>query len=376
MKIFYIFTFNYSLQTWKDSGSLAREITFFNKLIKDFDCEITLLTYGDKNDFKYIKDLEKINVIPMFSNFRKPKSKLALILYSFIFPIYLIIKKEYSDFDIIKFNQLSGCWVGILLKIFTRKPLYIRTGYDTYLFSIKENKNLLKRYSFFLLTKLALIFSNLYSVSSLSDYKYLTQNNKYVKRKIVLRPNWVLYDNKFNEVIEKDSETIFSVGRLESQKNYIYLVDEFKNYKFKIRLIGSGSEKKLLTDKANSYNLDFQIIENMDFFQLQKFYKLYKFFILPSFFEGNPKVLLEAMANGCIVFASNIDNHREIIEHGINGFLFNLESNNLLNLFNSVSKNELLCNKVSSNAQNTIKNNYSLDKITNSYYEDFSKLTK
>ena len=34
MKILYIFTFDYSLKTWKNSGILDRELEYFNELKK------------------------------------------------------------------------------------------------------------------------------------------------------------------------------------------------------------------------------------------------------------------------------------------------------------------------------------------------------
>ena len=43
--------------------------------------------------------------------------------------------------------------------------------------------------------------------------------------------------------------------------------------------------------------------------------------------------MLEALSVGCIVFASNIKNHREIIQNGVNGFLFELDNNNLRKVF-------------------------------------------
>ncbi len=47
-----------------------------------------------------------------------------------------------------------------------------------------------------------------------------------------------------------------------------------------------------------------------------------KYFILPSKSEGMPQVLVEAMARGKIVIASDIPAHRDIIQNGKNGFLF------------------------------------------------------
>ena len=50
-------------------------------------------------------------------------------------------KKLKNNIDIIKVNQLTGAWVGIILSIILKKPLYIRTGYDVTQKLFKLNKN-------------------------------------------------------------------------------------------------------------------------------------------------------------------------------------------------------------------------------------------
>ena len=47
-----------------------------------------------------------------------------------------------------------------------------------------------------------------------------------------------------------------------------------------------------------------------------------RLFVLPSFHEGLPIALLEALSLGKPVVASDIEPHREILTHGVNGFLF------------------------------------------------------
>ncbi|WP_219834873.1 glycosyltransferase [Paenibacillus sp. R14(2021)] len=51
----------------------------------------------------------------------------------------------------------------------------------------------------------------------------------------------------------------------------------------------------------------------------------YDIFILPSRYEGLGLVVLEAMAAGLPVIAANIDGPAELIEHGVNGLLFQNE---------------------------------------------------
>ena len=91
------------------------------------------------------------------------------------------------------------------------------------------------------------------------------------------------------------------------------------------------------------------------------------YFILPSYFEGNPKALLEAMSAGCIVFASKISNHEEIIEDGVNGFLFDLENNNLKEKIKKIEINKL--DNISISAMKTINDTYSIQKIAAEEYQ-------
>ena len=93
----------------------------------------------------------------------------------------------------------------------------------------------------------------------------------------------------------------------------------------------------------------------------------YKYFILPSFFEGNPKVVLEAMAAGCIVLVSSIPNNTEIIKDRKNGYVFSiskiLERTNekeIVEILNTVSQSEL--EKVRQNSLNDIENKYLMQK--------------
>ena len=50
----------------------------------------------------------------------------------------------------------------------------------------------------------------------------------------------------------------------------------------------------------------------------------------PSIDEGMPNAVLEAMACGLPVIASNIGGNNELVIHGKNGYIFNLEDVNSL----------------------------------------------
>ena len=90
---------------------------------------------------------------------KKRNLKYIDILKSTYIP-FLIKFKIKLKFDLIKTNQLWGAWIAIALKLISFKPLFIRTGYDIYKFSVNERKPIYKRYFYYLLTQVGLIFCN------------------------------------------------------------------------------------------------------------------------------------------------------------------------------------------------------------------------
>ncbi len=91
-----------------------------------------------------------------------------------------------------------------------------------------------------------------------------------------------------------------------------------------LMIVGDGPTKQIALDMVEKLQLRkyVKFIANMEQTELKKYYLAGDLFILPSYSEGLPKVLLEAMACGIPVIASDIPAHRELIEHGVNGHMF------------------------------------------------------
>jgi glycosyltransferase involved in cell wall biosynthesis len=363
--IVYFFTYGYSLKSWHDSGILDREIRIFDNLIKKYNFKFTFVTYGDSSDHEY-KLNKNIKVLPIYTFINKSENNLLNIVKTF----YLSkkIKSETNNFDLIKQNQLLGSWVSIALKFSSNKPLYIRTGYDMFLFSIKDRKSPIKIISYYILTAIALMFSNIYSVSSESDRKFLNKWFIFNKNKIVKRSNWV-ENNKLKPFDERKSHRLLSVGRLEKQKNYKHLITSLKGTNLSLDIIGVGDEKTQLEELAVKLNVDVNFLGIVSNNDLLKLYSNYKYFVSSSLFEGNPKATLEAMSSGCIVVTRDIANNREIIDNFQNGILFDKSnyslSEALLNLEDTKNLNNISKNAITS----TLKFN-SLEKLTTEIAKD------
>jgi glycosyltransferase involved in cell wall biosynthesis len=239
-----------------------------------------------------------------------------------------------------------------------------------YLFSKNNKKSYLKQTMFYFLTQITLLFSDQYSVTSKSDLEFLNKNFLYTN-KILLRPNWVEVNLVKTE--SKENNKILAVGRLEEQKNFKELIKGVKNTDFVIDIYGEGTQKDELFKLASKLKVPLQIFDFVNNDDLLVIYQQYKYFVSTANFEGNSKVILEAMASGCVVIAKNIDNNRELIDDKKSGLLF---SENLNEILINCQKNEYEFEEIARNAKSKVMNNFTLTQISNSYAKDFNNLLK
>ncbi len=130
---------------------------------------------------------------------------------------------------------------------------------------------------------------------------------------------------KTNEAVDHpwfhsdEPPVILSVGRLHPQKDYPNLLQAFSlvriNVKARLVILGEGKERPRLVSLAKELNIAEDVdmpgfVENP-----YKYMALSKVFVLSSKFEGFGNVLLEAIACGCPVVATDCPSGpREILE--------------------------------------------------------------
>jgi glycosyltransferase involved in cell wall biosynthesis len=86
-------------------------------------------------------------------------------------------------------------------------------------------------------------------------------------------------------------------------------------------------------------------------------------FILPSFYEGCPKTLLEAMSCGLPCIGTNVEGIKEIVRHRENGYLCDTDSNSIREAIAEVLGDKQLQKKIGQNARQTILENFDFKKI-------------
>jgi len=111
---------------------------------------------------------------------------------------------------------------------------------------------------------------------------------------------------------------IVYAGKLSNAKGVPWLLRALQSIElpdWKLHLIGSGSgdEKELCLKLAKQLDDKVQIYGAIPQSSLAKIMRRSHIFVLPSFFEGLPLVVLEALASGCRVVATNLPGIEEMI---------------------------------------------------------------
>jgi glycosyltransferase involved in cell wall biosynthesis len=105
--------------------------------------------------------------------------------------------------------------------------------------------------------------------------------------------------------------------------------------------------------------------------ELNELYLNYRIFVLSSNFEGNPKVVLEAMSRGVLVIARRNKNIEEIIENNHDGIIFD-NSSEILSLVESFLDNKAEWERIVLNGYKKVKNNNLIDSIVRKEKEIYS----
>ena len=353
-KLALFFTKGISLEVWEKVGNLDREIKLYQKLASYFN-EIYFFTYGDKEESKYQKLFPEN--IKIFSK----KWNLSSSFYSLLLPLFY--KEKIKEVDILKTNQMPGSWSAVIAKWLYKKKLVVRCGYEWLSFLEKQRKSWWKRIAAKFIEKIAYKNADKIILTSEKDKKFVIEKFKIAPEKIEVIPNYIDTDLFKPLNFPKEKNRVISVGRLEEQKNLFNLIEAAGTLSVKLVIIGTGSLKEKLKNFAKERNAKVEFKENIPNEKLPEELNRSEIFILPSWYEGCPKALLEAMACGLPCIGTNVEGIRDIIKHRENGYLCKPDAESIKKAILEVLNDKNLQQKISHNARKTILEKFSLEKI-------------
>lgn len=127
------------------------------------------------------------------------------------------------------------------------------------------------------------------------------------------------YRFTFSERKQSDIFKVIFIGSLNQRKGITYLLDALAEMnKVELTIVTRGIYDESLIE---NYNFPIHIVKDVPHEKLQEELHKAHCFVLPSILEGFGQVILEAMATGIPVIATENTAANDVIENGIDGFV-------------------------------------------------------
>jgi glycosyltransferase involved in cell wall biosynthesis len=303
-----------------------------------FDLELVILSLKSSSQETLIEQVPKrVNIINLHTVIEhRIKSYVQIIL-----AIIKYLNQEKPDF--LLSNIPLANWLSLAAKKLTNYP--VKVFVVEHSFFLQDTLKIVKANNTKSKTNIELLISPLMrwlypqaqgiiAVSqSLAQYVETTLNLKTDSVKVIYNPvidAEMLLKSEYevdNDWINSQSEPVFlAVGRLSLQKDYETMLKAFAQYKLnnsgKLLILGEGELRTKLENLITTLKLDNEVrllgFTDNPYSYMSKVNCL----VLSSLWEGLPTVLIEAMACGCQVIATDCPyGSKEILAGGEYGFL-------------------------------------------------------
>lgn len=280
-------------------------------IIKSKGIEVYTLEF-QRDNFSLFNDLKTIFLIKKKINLETPD---LIFSYNIKPNLYSGLIKTFFYYDFKFIPMITGLGTGFHGKSISRKIITFFLKKFLYLSFIRANKIVLQNQD---------------------NANYLIKN-KIVKSKLIeIIPgsgvNSKLY--KYKKLNYIKPITFLMISRLVNEKGvkeYFFAAREMKKkFNKEVNFILAGSSEKSI-DKIsiNLYNQikndkDLKFIDTKNLLNLEEINKLIKschVYVLPSYHEGLPRSILEAMSIGRVIITTNAPGCKDTVVNGMNGYL-------------------------------------------------------
>lgn len=354
VRLVLFFTRGLSLRVWDEIGILDREAALYRRLASALR-RITLVTYGDRDQI-YESRLGGIRV-------QSNRWRMSARLYE----RYLTTTLPWSWWGpvVVKSNQMQGADAALAAARLSKKPFIARCGYLPSDNMERAHGNDSPQ------AKSAQTLEQ--HVFSGADRIVVTTTA--IRHKILhryqLRPDRVRIIPNYVDIglfaptpcEDRRPNRVLYVGRLEEEKNPRALLDAVEGLDVELVMVGQGSLGETLVREAAERRLSVTFLGNVPNRELPRLYNSSAAFVMPSFIEGHPKALLEAMACGRPVIGTNVPGIRELITDRVTGRLCEPHPDSLRAAVRDVLNNESLCVQMGVAARAYVAERFSLDRV-------------
>ena len=292
------------------SGGAQRQLVGLAKLLNDKEeYNVKVVWYHDKNFYQ--KYLEENNV--QYENI-VVKNK-----FTKFFTIYKAVK-DFSPDVVIAYID-GPAVIASVIRMFNSNFRLIVSERNT-----TQKLNLKSKIKFYLYKRADIIVPNSYSQARFIERNY---PNLYSKVRTITNFTDTDFFSPATYAESSECVNILVVGRIVEQKNVLLFIKAIskiieKGVNIKVDWYGVPYYKEYYEKcvaeinklKVNSFTFHSHSSD------VRSLYRKANVFCLPSLYEGYPNVICEAMSCGLPILCSNVCDNPNIVEHGVNGFLF------------------------------------------------------
>jgi len=215
-----------------------------------------------------------------------------------------------------------------------------------------------------------------YVICQGNSWKYFFQNIvENNNHKFIVIPNWIQLpiENQPRNVVNSPLRILF-LGWIKKDKGVFDLLEVAKkfstdNISSKIYFAGNGEDIEKVKSFVDENGLENVVLTGwVTGEEKQNLLNTTDIFVLPSYFEGFPNALLEAMSFGIPSVATKVGSIPDIIIPNENGLLVYPGDVESLTLeLKKLIENKELREKLGRNAKDTVKSNYSIENAVDKF---------
>jgi len=358
---------------WRYKGGIQTHAWDLAKALHSKGHPVTLLTGGAFLSKEIRTDHEGISVIeiPYFPGRYLPAVSYLAEELAFNLRVKSWVNRHHAKYDVIHSQGRSGYLLYQLPQIHGKlvQTIHGHTGVE----ASSEGKNMN--------AKIHAFFANKWEKNSLNTLRKtiavsqdlkasIAKSPKFSFPNIEVIPNGVYFGEGINGngSTEQTVDRFVFVGRLHPVKGLIPVIKEVAKEPKKVYLdiIGEGPQyqelEKLITELGLSQQV--RLLGAFDNAAVKLLLPHYLGLVLPSVYESQGIVLLEANLKGIPVIASDLPSIRESITHGENGLLCPISHpEEFVKAMIFLQENRHLAKQMGRNGQKKVKENYSWSKI-------------
>jgi len=248
---------------------------------------------------------------------------------------YRKLKKIMMDnqYDIIHCHTPVG---GVLARLAGKYCFHTRMIYTAHGFHFYKGASLINWLLYYPVERICAHYTDILITINHEDYQRARHFTFHDGGKVYYVPGVGIDTHQINEIninreikckelgISPDTFIILSVGELNKNKNHeiaLKAVAKLKNKNFVYLICGQGNLLKYLKLLSKKLGISDNVIflgYRSDIFEI---YKIADIFLFPSFREGLPVAVMEAMATGLPIVCSDIRGNIDLVCDGQNGYL-------------------------------------------------------